>query len=425
MTSLPGSQRRTTTWIVIAVVAVLAVVATLLTINLLSNLPSGASPLATESLVASATSGPSATPIASPSESSAPSGQKGGTWAATGAMLEARYGIRATVLLDGTVLVAGGALNSEPYVLASAELYDPSTGSWTTTGAMTEARYGYSATLLPDGEVLVAGGSATIVGSSPFPLATAELYDPRTGAWTAIGSMATARTGHTATLLVDGKVLVAGGVAAFGDYIPRSPLASAELYDPGTKTWTAAAGMNEARDGHTATLLLDGKVLVVGGGNSPASAELYDSRGKTWTAVANLTEARSGYTATRLRDGRVLVAGGYGAGWLASAELYDPATGLWTATGNMANPRAGHTATLLPDGKVLIAGGGGEVTFNSDSIAAAELYDPRSETWTATGSMSLARRGHTATLLLDGRVLVVGGGSAPASAELYAPPGVP
>ena len=300
MTSVPGSQRRTTTWIVIAVVAVLAVMATLLTINLLSNLPSGASPSATESPVASATSGSSATPIASPSKSSAPSGQKGGTWAATGALLEARYGIRATLLLDGTVLVAGGALNSEPYVLASAELYDPSTGSWTTTGAMIEARSGYSATLLPDGEVLVAGGISTIVGSSPFPLATAELYDPRTGTWTAIDSMATARTGHTATLLVDGKVLVAGGLAAFGDNIPRSTLASAELYDPGTKTWTAAAGMNEARDGHTATLLLDGKVLVVGGGNSQASAELYDSRGKTWTAVANPTEARSGYTATRL-----------------------------------------------------------------------------------------------------------------------------
>jgi N-acetylneuraminic acid mutarotase len=340
-------------------------------------------------------------------------------------MLEARYGIRATLLLDGTVLVAGGALNTEPYVLASAELYDPSTGSWTATGAMIEARYGYTATLLPGGEVLVAGGSTTIVGSSPFPLATAELYDPRTRTWTAIGSMATARTGHTATLLADGKVLVAGGVAAFGDYIPTSPLASAELYDPGTKTWTATAGMNEARDGHTATLLLDGKVLVVGGGNSPASTELYDSRTKTWTAVGNLTEARSGYTATRLRDGRVLVAGGYGAGWLSSAELYDPATGSWTATGGMIQGRASQTATLLPDGTVLVAGGAIEVTFNGDAMALAEIYDPRNETWTATGSMSLARHSHTATLLPDGTVLVVGGGSAPASAELYDSHGAP
>jgi Galactose oxidase, central domain len=418
MTSPPG-QRRTTRWIVIALVAVLAVVATLLTINVLSNVPSGASPSATESLVASATSGPTA----SVSPSSAPCGQKLGTWAVTGAMLEARYRIRATLLLDGTVLVAGGALNIEPFVLASAELYDPSTGSWTTTGAMIEARDGYTATLLPDGEVLVAGGSATRVGSSPFPLATAELYDPRTTAWTAIGSMATARAGHTATLLADGKVLVAGGVPAFGDYIPRSPLASAELYDPGTKTWTAAAGMNEAREGHTATLLLDGNVLVVGGGNSPASTELYDSRTKTWTAVGNLTEARSGYTATRLRDGRVLVVGGYGAGWLSSAELYDPATGSWTATGGMIQGRASQTATLLPDGTVLVAGGAIEVTSNSDAMTLAEIYDPCNETWTATGSMSLARHSHTATLLLDGKVLVVGGGSAPASAELYDPSG--
>jgi galactose oxidase-like protein/Kelch motif protein len=429
MTSLPGSQRRTRTRIVIAVVTVLVVMATLLTVNLLRNLPSGASPSVTESLVGSATSGPSATPIESPSASSAPSGQKGGTWAATGAMLEARYDIAATLLLDGAVLVAGGALNSEPFVLASAELYDPSTGSWTATAAMIETRYGYTATMLPDGEVLVAGGSSTTGGSSPGPLATAELYDPRNGTWTATGSMSTARTGHTATLLRDGKVLVAGGVAAFGDYVPRSPLASAELYDPGTRTWTAAGSMNEARDGHTATLLTNGIVLVAGGCCNGdvmrVSAELYDPSTNKWTATGNLTDGRSGYTATRLRDGRVLVAGGYGAGWLASAELYDPATGFWTATGNMANPRAGHTATLLPDGKVLVAGGGGEVTFNSDSIAEAELYDPRSGTWTVTGSMSLARRGHTATLLLNGTVLVVGGGSTPASAELYAPSGAP
>jgi hypothetical protein len=423
MTSLPDRHRSVVPWIVVGVVAALAIVATLLTINLLSDLPSGASPSATESLVASATSGPTATPIASLSPSSAPCGQNGGTWAATGAMLEARHGIRATLLLDGTVLVAGGALNIEPYVVASAELYDPTTGSWTATGAMIEARYGYTATLLPDGEVLVAGGSTTIVGSSPFPLATAELYDPRTRAWTAIGSMATARTGHTATLLADGKVLVVGGVAAFGDYTPRSPLASAELYDPGTQTWTAAADMNEARDGHTATLLLDGNVLVVGGDNSPspASTELYDSRTKTWTAVGNLTDGRSGFTATRLRDGRVLVAGGYGAGWLSSAELYDPATGSWTATGGMIQGRASQTATLLPDGTVLVAGGAIEVTAIGDAMALAEIYDPCNETWTATGSMSLARHSHTATLLPDGTVLVVGGGSARASAELYDP----
>ncbi len=350
-------------------------------------------------------------------------------------MIEARAnGPTATLLADGTVLVAGGDGSTGP--LASAEVYEPSTGSWTATGSMIEARSQYTATLLLDGTVLVAGG-----GGSSGTLTSAELFDPGSGSWTATGSMTEARSFHTATLLPDGTVLVAGGG---GPVIPGSHtssfdlLASAELFDPRTGSWTATASMNEARYFHTATLLRNGTVLVIGG--TTGSAELYDPSTRTWTVTGSMTEARDIAIPTLLPDGTVLVAGGYsssrplGLGMLASAELYDPSSGTWTATGSMTEARDIHTATLLPDGMVLVVGGnlGSSVI---DVPTTAELYDPSTRTWTVTGSMTEARDIAMATLLPDGTVLVAGGsekGCTPnppctdsidplASAELYDP----
>jgi WD40 repeat protein len=279
--------------------------------------------------------------------------------------------------------------------------------------SMSSQRSGHTSTLLPNGKVLVAGGRST---SLPMP-AAAELYDPATGTWSTTGSLATPRQDHTATLLSNGKVLITGGVG-FGGL-----LASAELYDPAAGTWSAAGSIGTARIGHSATLLLNGKLLVAGGSNGAgiayASVMLYDPATGTWSASASLATPRYSHTATLLPDGQVLIAGGLTTGdVLASAALYDPATGTWSPTGSMATLRSSHTATLLSTGQVLVAGGQG-----SGFPAGAELYDPISGTWSATGSLVTARAFHTATLLPNGKLLVAAGfdGGRLASAELYDP----
>ena len=321
------------------------------------------------------------------------------------------------MLRDSKVLVAGGS--NANGALASAELYDPTSGSWTATGSLATGRYSHTATLLPNGKVLVVGGV-----KANSHLASAELYDPASGTngtWTTSGDLGTARSSHTATLLPNGKVLIAGGHNAGGS------LASAELYNPATGTWTATGSLNAERGSHTATLLANGQMLVAGGDNSGSSrpnAELYDPANGSWTATGGLTTARDLQKGILLSNGKVLVAGGraHFSASLASAELYDPAGGTWSPTGSLAIAREGPSATLLPNGKVLVAGGFSEVS--NSYVASAELYDPASGTWTTTGSLITARYQPTATLLPNGRVLVTGGYVASnqlASAELYDP----
>jgi Kelch motif/Galactose oxidase, central domain len=337
-------------------------------------------------------------------------------WTATASMSEARTGHTATLLANGKVLVAGGYNGSGGQ--ASAQLYDPASGTWTATGQMTRARTDHTATLLRDGRVLVVGGDNGI--SIQY---SAELYDPVSGTWRATGNLIhRAVHGHTASLLRDGKVLVAGA-------------GSADVYDPGSGTWTATGDMVEQRRNYAAALMPDGRVLVAGGSifsgpGSLASAELYDPDSRTWKATGSMSQARSFVTATLLRDGRVLVAGGgvdgeVGIQPLASAELYDPVSASWTATGSMHAVRGRlPTDTLLLNGTVLAAGG---CCAGMGYLASAELYDPGSGTWTATANMDGARAGHTATVLPDGRVLVAGGYDREdpltvlASAELYDP----
>lgn len=304
---------------------------------------------------------------------------------------------------------------ASPSASPSADIGVPRPPAWIVAASMPQARYLHSATLLADGTVLVAGGTT----DGRNGLASAELYDPRTGSWTATGTMVSSREAQTATLLANGKVLVAGGYRDF------EALASAELYDPATRSWTATGSMNAARGYHTATLLPDGKVLVAGGrsnnsstGGPSSTAELYDPASGSWRTTGSLLKAHMYHTATLLRDGLVLVAGtnfkGYGLDPSANAELYDPATGFWKATDPMVTAGDFETATLLPNGQVLVAGGtkdtaAGCCGFTGHTVATAQLFDPNGGSWAKVSDVLGEREYHTATLLADGRVLVTGG----------------
>ena len=302
-----------------------------------------------------------------------------------------------------------------------------------TGSCLVTARSNETATLLSDGRVLVTGGAGTYGGSV---LSSAELYSPVTGTFTATDSLHQGVFYHTATLLPSGKVLVAGGQLS---YMSADGTAQAEVYDPGTGFFTPTAGLTIPRQQHTATLLADGTVLIVGGysqtaGDAVSSAEIYDPMQGTFTSTNGPpATARYGHTATLLNDGtgRVLIVGGFSSGGeLTSAELYDPSTGGFSPAGNLvAAAGFGSTATLLSNGQVLIAAGINGAGYAPTPSTAAELYDPSAGTFTQTGSLTQGRYYHTATLRADGKVLFVGGqidgitGTPTPTAELFDPAG--
>lgn len=344
----------------------------------------------------------------------------GDRWASTGSLIVAREKHTATLLADGRVLVAGGCTSSP---VATAELYDPGAGTWTLTGSLRQPRCEHTATLLPDGQVLVAGGDDG--------RGTAELYDPAAGAWRLTGAMHESRAAHTATLLGTGQVLVAGGYT--------HPGKGAELYDPVTGTWDSAGRLITPRWNHTATLLPDGTVLVAGGTNDPfheydlGDAEIYDPVAGTWRGAIWIDASGEGHAAAPLPSGNVLITSGAPlAPWSAAVptQVYDAGMRAVTRAADPATPRYWPTATRLADGNVLIAGGYRylhSATLETAEVGSGELYDTARGTWVAAGELLTPRSGHTATLLRDGRVLVVGGrspagwlpGRALASAELY------
>jgi hypothetical protein len=340
----------------------------------------------------------------------------------TRSMSVARSDATATLLNNGTVLIAGGTESGN--YLSEAELYNPASGTFTVSGSLNTVRELHTATLLNSGMVLITGG----YNASGF-LSSAELYNPATGTFTVTGSMNTPRRFAPTILLQDGSVLIAGGAGATD---PLQALASAEIYDPVTGTFTPTGNMNVARRLTSGTLLNNGMVLITGGINVNGtldSAELYDPATKTFTLTGNLNGLRFYHTATLLNSGMVLIEGGErpsGSTFvpLTSAELYNPGNGTFTVTGNLNIARVGPTATLLNNGTVLVAGGfqfGGGTDLPQSS---AEVYDPVAATFATTGSLNSARATQTATLLNNGTVLVAGGfdsNGSLASAELYEP----
>ena len=333
-----------------------------------------------------------------------------GAWIATGTMDRPRDGHTAVRLNDGRVLVTGGTEQAND---TSVELYDPISGTWSATGDMLHPQAGFPATLLPDGNVLV--GDVDDPAAEEWTTG-AEVYDPERGTWSSAGTLFTTQgwmAGTTATVLSDGKVLVAGNDGA-------------QVYDPDSGTWSATGALITPRHHHTATLLPDGKVLVAGGTNDRDgmvySTELYDPDTGSWTAVADTHNGgrcragcpRGGGMATPLQDGTVLfIRPSSNSDEHDVVEIYDPATGAWTPR-DMARPDTHYsTVTLLLDGTVLLAGG------------PAELYDPAGGSRTETGNTLYGRS--SATLLLDGTVLVAGGlngTGTTSSAERYIPAGV-
>ena len=331
-----------------------------------------------------------------------------GTVIQAGRMATARSAHTATLLPDGRVLLAGGMVSAagDETNTETAEIFDPANSTFKATGSMNARRAGHTATLLPGGDVLIAGGF-----DQSKVLAGAEIYRAATGTFAKISDMRDPRMGHVATPLPGGRVLITGGARSIATTSHAN--SSAEIFDPATQSFNVTTGaMSFTRTMHTATLLADGRVLVAGGSarfraEVLGSAELFDPADGSFSAAGTMTAARHKHAASLLAGGRVLVIGGSDnpvelGGRLTSAEVYDPSRRGFSPAGELSKARFKIPSAVaqLRDGKILVAGDGAYV----------EVYDPASSDFgTAKGSLDAAQMYSTATTLPDGRALIAGG----------------
>lgn len=359
-----------------------------------------------------------------------------GVYGTIGTMVIGRWSAQYTLLPDNRVLTTGGYSNYIGLMQgladtfeASAEIFDPATGtSRLLEATMSSPRINHTATLLDDGTVLIAGGATSRSRAGGELLATAELFDPATETFTPAGSLQIARCRHTATLLDDGRVLIAGGSTSVS-YAAARGRRTAELYDPATGTFTLAWPMTAPRQNHAAVPLDDGRVFLAGGSRGPAtghllaSTEFFDPLTGLFARGPEMSAARLGNGTIRLRDGRVLMGPAVEYEMLNAfrgqlplvirndSEIFDPVADAFTPS----DPQVPESAYMheigeyqtfaLPDGTILRADGGDEVW----EFPVSHLYDPKTDTYANTGPVQYPRWEKNAVMLRDGRPLEIGG----------------
>ncbi len=375
----------------------------------------------------------------------------------TGSMKAARLFHTATLLNDGRVLVTGGAdplslkLFGGDYgfsSMASAEIYDPASGTWSEAASMTEPRGGHTATLLPNGEVLVAGGASpgpylSESGLANFSSVTsAAIYNPARNDWRAVDPVKIAHVFHSATLLPDGRVLIAGGDFDYNGFYGKPELFSyeTEYFDPAREAWSPGGPFSTytffpnqtGRFGHGALLLPDHRLLVVGGREVVphpwgsvaidfGNTELFRPGTGTWKPAATMATACFRPVLHLLNDGTMLLAAWYT--YFSIAARYDPVLDRWSSAPASAQVHVSGCGVSLADGRLLVAGGlvGSEIADASNPpIVSCEIFSPLTRQWNPAGPMKTGRANGTLTRLQDGRVLAAGGSTEP-TAELFMP----
>jgi hypothetical protein len=379
---------------------------------------------------------PSATPDAAPpADAAVPPAPDPTGWAPAGKLHHARALATTSLLPDGRVLVTGGE-DDDYAMLASVEIFDPTTNAFVEAAPLPAPRDHHTATVLKSGKILVAGGGKGSEISLPTgeqTMSSALLYDPTAGTWQATGSMLAPRAGHRAVLLEDGRVLVAGGGSKVGypcasihpDCNIADSIGSAEIYDPAAGTWTATGALLHPRLAFALTATPAGIVASGGGADNHGlvSVEIFDTSAGTWREGPALAGERLYHSAVVL-GGRLVVAGGKIANVspITSVDVLDEAARAWKKGASLDQPRTGASFVRLQSGRGLLAAGSNQVgdTF----LAEAAVYDAEADTWTKLAPLAEARYSQASVALSDGTVVVIGGRTADgvtASAERSRP----